>query len=115
MNNLYLIGLTLLINVSILDAQTIDNTFHEPLPIRPAKVQCIKVLPDGKILLGGDISFFKTKRVNNLIRLNSDSTLDETFNFSGSNLLMITRIEFQTSGNIMVLVRGYNTLTNAYT
>jgi uncharacterized delta-60 repeat protein len=84
-------------------AQTIDQTFTDPIPYRPAIINCIKVLPNNKVLLGGDISSYKTKRVNNLIRLNSDNSLDETFVFNGDNRYIIRKIEFQSSGNLIVL------------
>lgn len=83
MKAIYLLMFLFITKISLTDAQTRDCNFNEPLPIRPAKIQCIKVLSDGKILLGGDIAFYKTTPVNNLIRLNSDYTLDNSFSFSG--------------------------------
>ena len=84
------------------------------MPYRPAKINVIKVLPDGKILLGGDITFFKENRVNNLIRLNADGSLDEGFNFNGNNNLLIERIELQSSGDMVVLAQQYISLTETY-
>jgi uncharacterized delta-60 repeat protein len=96
------------------DGQTRDSNFNEPLPIRPGRIQCIKVLSDGKILLGGDIAFYKTTLVNNLIRLKSDYTLDNSFSFSGIKKLLIRNIEIQSTGDIIVLAQGYNSLINCY-
>ena len=101
-------------NLSLIDAQTRDCTFKEPLPIRPAKVKCLKVLPDNKILAGGNIDFYKTTSVNNLIRLNADGTLDKTFSFMGSKALIIKNIEFQSTGDIIVLTQGYKSLINSF-
>jgi len=101
-------------NLSLIDAQTRDCTFKEPLPIRPARIQCLKVLPDNKILAGGNIDFYKTTSVNNLIRLNADGTLDKTFSFMGSKALIIKNIEFQSTGDIIVLTQGYKSLINSF-
>ncbi|MCD6017799.1 MAG: Delta-60 repeat-containing protein [Bacteroidetes bacterium] len=45
-----------------------------------ATVYSIIVQPDGKILVGGIFTSYKGVAKNNLIRLNSDGTLDATFN-----------------------------------
>lgn len=99
-------------NISLIHAQTIDDSFQEPLPVRPAKILCMKMLSDTTMLLGGDIAFFNNERVNNLIKLKSDSTIDKTFDFKGDNALLIRKIEIQNSGNIIVLAQEYLTLTN---
>jgi uncharacterized delta-60 repeat protein len=98
--------------ITTVGAQTVNETFNLPLPIRPAKVQCIKVLDDGKLLLGGDIEFVETRRVNNLIRLNSDNTIDTTFNFTGNKELLIIKIEVLTNGDIIVLSHGFKSYIN---
>ena len=83
MKSIYLLVFLIITKISLTDAQTRDFNFNEPLTIRPARIHCIKVLSDGKILLGCDIAFYKTAPVNNLIRLNNDYTLDNSFSFSG--------------------------------
>ncbi|RED26422.1 putative delta-60 repeat protein/predicted secreted protein (Por secretion system target) [Flavobacterium cutihirudinis] len=85
-------------------AQTIDETFVKPVPYKAAKIAVIKEFPDGKILLGGKIEFYKGKKVNNLIRLNADYSLDETFVFNGDPKLEIRDAKFQSNGNIIVLM-----------
>jgi uncharacterized delta-60 repeat protein len=91
-------------------AQITDSTFNAPVPVRPAKVKCIKVLSDGKILIGGNISFFKSKEVNNIIRMNTDNTLDTTFSFKGNKELIIKKIELQSSGDLIVFAQDYYSL-----
>jgi hypothetical protein len=83
MKAIYLLVFLIITKISLTDAQTRDTNFNEPLPVRPVRIQCINVLSDGKILLGCDIAFYKTAPVNNLIRLNNDYTLDNSFSFSG--------------------------------
>src|ERR1035437_5720325 len=114
MKYLYLLALTILLNLSFSFAQTIDGTFQAPLPIRAAKIQCIKVLPDGKMLLGGDIAFYKNTRVHNLVRLNADGSLDETFNFTLNGAFLVKKIECQNTGDIIILTQGYESLINMY-
>ncbi len=114
MKSIYLSAIILVLNISFVCTQTIDDSFHGPVAIRPAKIECIKILPDGKILLGGDIAFFKTKSVNNLIRLNTDNTIDETFSFNGNNFLLIEKIELLNTGDLIVLAQDYKSLTNTY-
>lgn len=94
-------------------AQTIDETFVKPVPYNSAKITVIKELPGGKILLGGDIQFYKDKKVNNLIRLNADHTLDETFSFNIPSNLTIKKAELQSNGNIIVLANVVNPYGNS--
>lgn len=49
-------------------------------------VYATAVQPDGKILIGGDFTTYNGTPCNMLARLNSDGTLDPTFNSGGSGL-----------------------------
>ncbi|MFY8033867.1 MAG: delta-60 repeat domain-containing protein, partial [Flexibacteraceae bacterium] len=44
-------------------------------------VKSIEVLPNGKILLGGNLQTFRGRVVSNLVQFNADYTLDTTFNY----------------------------------
>jgi uncharacterized delta-60 repeat protein len=103
MKQLILIPLAIIINCLIIEGQTIDETFNQPIPIRPAKVYSLKVIAGNRLLLGGDLSYFESERVNNLIRLNSDNTLDESFKFSADKHFKIRRVEYLSTGDIVVL------------
>jgi uncharacterized delta-60 repeat protein len=94
--------------------QTLDNKFADPLVLRPAKIMCIRTLPDGKLLMAGDIKYFKNTSVNNLIRLTNDSTLDESFSFAGPKNILIQNIEIQSNGNIIVRAVEYISALDAY-
>ncbi|WP_433766099.1 T9SS type A sorting domain-containing protein [Flavobacterium ginsenosidimutans] len=89
-------------------AQTIDETFVQPVAYKAAKISVIKELSDGKILLGGKIDFYKNKKVSNLIRLNADYSLDETFVFNGDLTSEIKDVKIQSNGNIIVLTTKDN-------
>jgi uncharacterized delta-60 repeat protein len=103
MKKLYALLLFIIFGILPSTAQTLDETFIQPTPYKAAKITIIKELSDGKILLGGHIQFFKDKKVSNLIRLNSDYSLDETFVFNGDPKLEIKDVKFQSNGNIIVL------------
>jgi len=99
----YLIIIAFIVNCINLTGQNIDSTFHQPLPIRPAKIYCIKVLDDKKILVGGHISFYDSLRVSNLIRLNQDNTLDKTFKFTVDPQLVVRKTGLLSTGELVVL------------
>jgi uncharacterized delta-60 repeat protein len=92
----------LIAQVSLSCAQTLDATFHSPIPFRKANVSRMKLQPDGKMLMGGEINFYEQIAVNHLVRLLPDGTRDNTFNFSGGINYQVQFIELQTNGNIVV-------------
>ena len=76
---------------------TVDNNFNTGtgFDIRPIQVLA---LPTGKIIIGGSFSTYNGRSVSNLIRLNADGSIDETF---------ISNITNNTVGSI-----SYNSLIN---
>lgn len=108
MKKLYSLLLLIVFGILSSNAQTIDETFVQPTAYRAAKITVIKELSDGKILLGGHIQFFKEKNVSNLIRLNADYSLDESFVFNGDPNLEIKDVKFQSNGNMIVLTTKDN-------
>ncbi|HZY81933.1 MAG TPA: T9SS type A sorting domain-containing protein [Cyclobacteriaceae bacterium] len=88
-------------------AQTLIPEYHSPLPVRGALINTSIVQPDGKVLLGGEISFFGTQRVHGIIRLNTDGTIDNTFDPEIPGDLFVHEIEFQSTGNILVLASTF--------
>ncbi|MEO6175117.1 MAG: T9SS type A sorting domain-containing protein [Flavobacterium circumlabens] len=108
MKKLYALLLFIVFGILSSHAQTVDENFVQPTPYKAAKIAVIKELSDGKILLGGHIQFFKEKKVSNLIRLNADYSLDETFVFNGDPKLEIKDVKFQSNGNIIVLTTKDN-------
>ncbi|MEO7991196.1 MAG: T9SS type A sorting domain-containing protein [Chryseolinea sp.] len=110
-----LLVLAILLPFVMVQAQSIDSNFQSPLPLRSAFIQDIKVLSNGKILLGGSISYYGTKRVFNLIRLNADGSLDETFSFNHEGDIIIMDIEVLNSGDLLVLTRGWESARSQFT
>jgi uncharacterized delta-60 repeat protein len=74
-------------------------------------VRAILILPDGKILVGGDFTSFNGSTQNRIVRLNSDGTLDPTFAIgTGANNDVYT-IVAQADGKI--ILGGSFTLFNS--
>jgi uncharacterized delta-60 repeat protein len=67
----------------------------------------MKFQTDGKLLMGGNISHVNSSKVNNLVRLNTDYSVDETFLFNGIKDLMIKNIEIQSNGDIILFAQKY--------
>ena len=82
-------------------SQTIDPNFNLPIPVKAADVYALKVQPDDKILLGGNIQFYENRPVNNFIRLNEDGTLDESFIYDPDPKKVITEIELLSNREII--------------
>jgi uncharacterized delta-60 repeat protein len=77
-------------------------------------VGVIALQPDGKILVGGDFTTYKGISANRIVRLNSDGSIDTTFNY-GTGFNDITRsIAIQPDGKIIIggFYTTYNGLAN---
>jgi len=70
------------------------------------------ILPDGKILVGGLFSTYNGTATGALVRLNSDGTLDTTFNAGGAGANFVQTIVRQSDGKILIgNVDSYNGTT----
>lgn len=80
---------------------TLDNTFNVGLGaddyIHSAFLQT-----DGKIIIGGAFNTFNGIAINSLARLNSNGTLDNTFNTSLSSTSTIASITSNSDGKIII-------------
>lgn len=79
-----------------------DESFTSPLPDEWGYiVHAIAVQPDGKIIIGGEFNQVGGVSRNRIARLNSDGTLDATFNpLSGFNQ-SVTALALQPDGKIL--------------
>lgn len=88
---------------------SLDTTFNTSTSANSAiKTVCIQ--SDGKIIIGGEFSTYKGVTANRIIRLNSDSTIDTTFDSGTGFFNFVNTIICQTDGKI--LVGGYFTSYN---
>jgi uncharacterized delta-60 repeat protein len=74
-------------------------------------VECIETQSDGKILLGGWFTKYNGTNRNNIARLNTDGTLDITFNPGNGTNGFIRAIKVQLDGKI-ILGGNFNTYNN---
>lgn len=95
---------------------TIDTTFNVGTGFGTTTsnpVRVVKVLSDGKILLGTNYTTYNGITVTRLLRLNSNGSVDDTFNIGTGPASTVTCIEFQSDGKM--LVGGYFTTFNGVT
>ncbi|MFN8275152.1 MAG: hypothetical protein U0X58_09775 [Flavobacteriaceae bacterium] len=89
---------------------TLDQTLNANLLI-DSNIYTFKVQPDGKILIGGSFTKVGTVSRNLIARLNSDFSLDTTFNIgTGFSSNRVTDMAVQSNGKIIVV--GYFTTFN---
>lgn len=85
---------------------TLDNTFNLSNGFSTNSdglVTTIKIQSDGKIVLGGFFSSFNGSERNNIIRLNSDGSLDTSFNPGTGFFSLVQSLAIQTDGKIIVV------------
>lgn len=81
---------------------TKDSSFNLGTGIN-GKVYCSLIQNDGKILLGGSFTLFNSQTTNRLLRLNTDGSLDMSFNTSiASSSGVIYSLAQQSDGSIVI-------------
>lgn len=94
-------GTTTAYLVRLTSAGTVDGTFSVGTSLN-GPVSAIRVQSDQKILIGGSFTAYGGNTRNYLARLNSDGSLDNTFN-PGANLNnFVSTIDVQTDGAVLV-------------
>ena len=93
----------------------VDTTFKigsGPYKIHNShSVRCIVVQVDGKILLGGTFSEWDGRKRDNIVRLNADGSVDETFIlFKADRGYHINDLVIQPDGKILIASLGGGTL-----
>ena len=99
--------------IRLLPSGAIDTSFNPGgsgfQNINPGKIRAIKILADEKVLIGGDFDKINNAFRAKIARLNSDSTLDESFqiNTSGtgnyfSQISDVYYFDIQNDGKILV-------------
>jgi uncharacterized delta-60 repeat protein/gliding motility-associated-like protein len=91
---------------------SLDATFN-PGTGPGTSVYSLAVQPDGKILIGGNFAFYNSIARNRIARLNSDGSLDATFNPGAGASNDILSIVLQPDGKI--LIGGYFSTYNGST
>ncbi|MCH8554088.1 MAG: T9SS type A sorting domain-containing protein [Schleiferiaceae bacterium] len=87
---------------------TPDTTFVVSFGFN-STVMAVAVQPDGKILVGGNFSSFNTQPVHRIVRLNTDGSLDPTFQFGPAINMLIDNILIQPDNKIVVASSSFST------
>jgi uncharacterized delta-60 repeat protein len=84
---------------------TVDTSFRAPAlgGIFP-RVSAVAIQPDGKVLLGGGFEYVEGAGQRSLIRVNSDGSLDPTFEAeeNWSAFSSISSIVLQANGDLLI-------------
>ena len=78
-----------------------DNTFNIGSGFN-GRIQSIKTQSDGKILVGGEFSTYSGVSKNYLVRLNTDGSIDNTFNIGTVFNIPTKCVELLSDGKILV-------------
>lgn len=81
---------------------TVDSSFNVGVGFSSgATIYSLALQSDGKIIVGGSFTTYKGVAANNIIRLNTDGSIDSTFNYgTGFDTVVIT-IKIQSDGKIL--------------
>jgi uncharacterized delta-60 repeat protein len=71
----------------------------------------IAIQPDGKIIIGGAFTAYNGTNINKIARLNTNGTLDTTFNVGTGANALVTNIVIQSDGKIIIV--GFFTTYNS--
>ncbi|MBI5219847.1 MAG: delta-60 repeat domain-containing protein [Bacteroidia bacterium] len=83
---------------------SIDNSFLAGTGFIGNNINTIALQSDGKIIIGGDFSAYNGTAMNRLVRLNTDGSIDTTFNVgSGASANNVYAIAFQSDGKIIIV------------
>lgn len=97
------------------DDGSLDTSFK--IGIGPNNtVNCISVQNDGKLIFGGNFVSFNSKSFNRIVRLNSNGTIDTTFNIQNGFNNTVNIIAQQSNGKVIVggNFTAYKGITRSY-
>ncbi|MEQ9103085.1 MAG: T9SS type A sorting domain-containing protein [Rhodothermales bacterium] len=80
---------------------SVDSGFTRP-GLWGAVLYATAVLPDGKVLVVGQFSTYLDVPVNNIVRLNADGTVDNSFHYGDGPDDYITNVIVQPDGKILI-------------
>jgi uncharacterized delta-60 repeat protein len=90
-------------NLTRLNADgTLDTSFNTGTGISETDIEAVALQTDGKILIGGGFSTFNGQTVNRIARLNSNGSLDSSFDASSVTIYSVKDILVLANGKILV-------------
>lgn len=87
----------------ILPNGRIDSTFNFSSGFNTGPLNDALIQPDGKIIIVGNFTSFNGVSKNRIVRLNSNGTLDNSFNVGTGFNAYVSKIQLQTDGKIIAL------------
>jgi uncharacterized delta-60 repeat protein len=96
--------------VRLMPDGALDPTFTHTLGVGPSGregldeyVQALALQPDGKVLVGGEFTYYGPTPRQRVARLNADGSLDSSFNPTGGNLNnVVVVLALQPDGKVLV-------------
>ncbi|WP_299824409.1 T9SS type A sorting domain-containing protein [uncultured Pontibacter sp.] len=83
------------------DNGTLDNSFKIYAGF-DNDVEVAVLQPDGKVILGGNFTSYNGTNCNRIVRLNTDGSLDQTFNVGSGFSSTVSAIALQPDGKVIV-------------
>lgn len=80
---------------------TVDNTLSGNIGFNNA-VNAIATQTDGKIIVGGDYTSYNSTSINRLIRLNTNGSIDSSFNIGNGFDRSVNAIAIQSDGKLII-------------
>lgn len=80
----------------------LDNTFNSLFATNNVAVRDFIIRPNDKIIVGGSFSLYNNLTYNNIVGLNSDGSIDVTFNVGSGFNGEVTDLELLADGKILV-------------
>jgi uncharacterized delta-60 repeat protein len=82
----------------------LDSTFNSGTGVDDlySQIHCLSIMPNGKIIIGGNFISFDKVKCNNVLRLNSNGTIDNSFKVDSSFNWTTVTLALQPDGKIIV-------------
>jgi uncharacterized delta-60 repeat protein len=94
---------------------TLDTTFNQGAGVTGGTsstgVNTISIQSDGKIIIGGEFTTYNGIARDKIARLNTDGTLDTTFNPATGQFSVVNSTSIQSNGKIIIGYTNYNDTT----
>jgi len=89
---------------------SLDSTFNNMGTGANSDVRAIAIQSDGKIIIGGDFFSYNGTTKHNVARLNTDGSIDSTFNVALGVIQEVRTISIQSDGKIIIggMAASYN-------
>jgi uncharacterized delta-60 repeat protein len=98
----FLVLLLLISNQTFSQGGAIDQSFNVGVGFNDDVYSSV-IQSDGKILVGGYFTSFNTIQANRIIRLNTDGTVDNTFDVGTGFNQYVKKVHLQPNGKVLVL------------